>query len=77
MALLVLSIAIFIWSAWQHELLVGHYIWDDPMIYNSIFQWFSVPALRTTVGQAYDLTLLISFLALILSNLAIWFWNDE
>ena len=76
MIVLVIATAMFIWSVWQHELLVIGYIWSNPNVYNAIFQWFSVPALRSTIGQAYDLTLFFTFLALILSDLALWFWND-
>jgi hypothetical protein len=73
---LIFASALLIWSIWQHELIVGGYIWSSPEVYNATFQWFSVPVLKTTIGQAYDLTLLCTFIAYILGLLSLWFWED-
>jgi len=77
MIVLVIATAIFVMAQWQHELLVIGYIWSDPQVYNRVFQWCSVPIpIRTTIGQAYDLTILLVFAALVISDLALWFWSD-
>jgi len=73
---LVIATLIFVMAQWQHELLVIGYIWSDPQVYNRMFQWCSTLLIRTTIGQAYDLTLLLVAFALVLSDLALWFWND-
>jgi len=76
MVVLVIATALFCMAQWQHELLVIGYIWSDPVVYNAPFQMCSTPLIRMTIGQAYDLTLLLVFAALVLSDLALWFWND-
>ena len=75
MIVLVIATAMFVMSVWQHELLVIGFMWGTGGTCNEPFQWCSFPVIRTTIGQAYDLTLLLTFLALILSDLALWFWN--
>jgi len=76
MVVLVIATIIFVMSLWQHELLVIGYIWSNPSVYNAPFQMCSIPLIRMTIGQAYDLTLILTSLALVLSDLALWFWND-
>jgi len=76
MVVLVIATLIFVMSLWQHELLVAWWFWQDPAIYNAPFQMCSTPLIRMTCGQAYDLTLLLTAVSLILSDLALWFWND-
>lgn len=77
MIVLVVATAVFVMSVWQHELLVIGYIWSDPAVYNAPFQMFSVPPIRMTVGQGYDLTLFLTFLALVMSDLALSFVRWE
>ena len=73
----IFAVFFFIFGIWQHELVCGGFVWANPEIYMRTFQWFSWPVpLVTTLGQAYDLTLFVEFLAFLLLFASLWTWNE-
>lgn len=69
---LVIGICIYGWGVWQHDVLVAPRISD---FYTGNFEFFT--GIRSSVGFAYNITLLIQTIGVILLPLAIWFWEDE
>lgn len=68
---LFLSGFLFVWSVWQHEVLVWdwvHSVWDES------FAFFS--GVVTTKGVAYDWTLGILAFSFFLGLLSLWTWNE-
>ena len=76
MIVLVIATALFCMAQWQHELLLIDYFWCAPDVYNIPFLTWGTPRITITIGQVSDLTLFLVFVALVLSDLALWFWND-
>jgi hypothetical protein len=66
---LVVSAVLFVWSIWQHEIMMFPYIQQQ---WNSTFQFFS--GVKVHWGTAYDYTLLLEFIAYIMLGMALWFW---
>jgi hypothetical protein len=69
--LLLFSGVLFIWSVWQHEIMMFPYV---QQMWNSQFQFFT--GIRVQWGTAYDFTLLAQFIAYLLLGIALWFWEE-
>ena len=70
MLLLAASAALFIWTIWQHEILVLNNF--------APYWWMPYDAgSRFSFGTLYDYSLLLQFVAYTLSPMALWFWSDK
>ena|GEM_PF-3463080 len=67
---LVASAVLFIWSIWQHEIMMFPYL---KQMWDAEFQFFT--GIKVQWGAAYDFTLLAEFIAYILLGTALWFWD--
>lgn len=68
---LFLSTVGFIWSIWQHEIMMKPYMdvrWDTS------FQFFT--GIILPWGASYDFTLLLLFICYVAALCSIWFWED-
>jgi len=70
--LIFISTFIFAWSVWQHDVLVAPRMTD---FYTGQFEFFT--GIRTSVGFAYNATLVTLFVGYVLGLAALWFWNDS
>jgi hypothetical protein len=71
-ALLMFASALFVWSIWQHELLVNRFLAD---MWNTDFAFFW--GIHAIWGFAYDFTLIAEFIAFVLPPFAVWFWKES
>ena len=61
----------FVWSIWQHEIMMTPYMAQR---WNSTFQFFT--GIIVPWGAAYDFTLLAEAACFITGLASIWFWEE-
>jgi hypothetical protein len=71
-ALLIFASALFVWSIWQHELLVNRFLAD---MWETDFAFFW--GIHAIWGFAYDFTLIAEFIAFLLPPCAVWVWKES
>ena len=69
---LMLSVFVFMFGIWQHDIITVGYVWNGEHV--KPFQSF---IWKTTIGEAYDTTLLLEFAAYWLAVIAVWTWEHE
>lgn len=67
---LFVSAVLFIWTVWQHEIMMFPYMAER---WNTTFQFFT--GIVVPWGAAYDFTLLGEFIAYVLLGITLWFWD--
>lgn len=69
---LMLGIAMYGLMVWQHDVLVAPRITD---FYTGTFEWFT--GMRSSVDFAYNVSLLLQTVGVIVALLAVWFWPEN
>jgi hypothetical protein len=73
---LFVGLGLYGWALWQHDILCAPRITD---FYTGTFEFFT--GIRTSVGLAYNITLVIQTLGVLIAIfttfLAVWYWPEE